>query len=252
MNIENFGWILDTSISPDEKLKQGDLVRFVDEKDPLKKVGIVVTADCDLENKKHAKLVTLVSVVSVKTIMENYLLPEDCEKKRPQIESYVFRCFSIENDQEVETKKALLIDEIKKTKISHDDASIVAAKFITDQLTSLSVKEYKAVMNASGSGVKKTDAINRQISDRGDLLILPDSEALEINGCVAWVRQIWQVPLNSIALRTSETRSRDGEKIARLDSPFRYRLTQLMAQVFSDIGLPDIKHSIEKSIEEAY
>ncbi|MDX7820536.1 hypothetical protein JJJ22_10995 [Aeromonas caviae] len=247
------GWILDEYIPPSASLKQGDLIKFTDETDPLRKVGIVVTADCDLSNKKHAKLVTLIPVVTVKDIMENYLLLEDCDRKKEQIENYAFRELRIEKQPDIEINQALLRSSIENTSGSDISESILTAvKIVTDQVTSISISEYTNLMHTLGISKKKADALSDQIRTRGDLLILPSPQDLGVTNNIAWVRQIWQVPLTSIALRTSETSSRKGEKIARLESPFRYRLTQLMAQVFSDIGLPDVKDSVQKEISGAY
>ncbi|MNL80928.1 hypothetical protein D3C87_2078990 [compost metagenome] len=60
------------------------------------------------------------------------------------------------------------------------------------------------------------------------------------------------MPISEVAIRTSEIGDRSGERMARLDSPYRYRLTQLMAQVFSDIGLPNIPDMVDQSLEDAY
>lgn len=252
MNINISGWVLDQYIAPCSCLTQGDLIRFEDEEDPLKKAGIVVTADCDLENKKHANLVTLVPVVSVQTLMEKYLLPEDCEKKRSQIENYAFKEFTIDQKQETDVKKAILREKLGSTPPDSSEPQIVAAKFTTHQLDTISIREYKLLMEKLGTNTKKTDALDQQISSRGDLLPLPSPEKLGIEGSIAWVRHIWQVRINTIAIRTSELNCRPGERLARLDSPYRYRLTQILAQVFSDIGLPGTTYSFSQSIQEAY
>ena len=252
MSEEIIGWILDKSIAPTAHLTQGDLIRFVDQTEPLRMVGIVVTADCDLEQKKHAKLVTLIPVVSVKILMENYLLPEDCEKKRAQIESYAFREFGIASDLELDARKAVLKGVMDGIPFEPEMAKSIAAKFATDQLNVISVAQYKTLMTAINLGPKKSSDLSKQIDSRGDLLILPSPIQLGIEGDVAWVRHIWQESLGDIAIRTSEVKSKAGERIARLDSPFRYRLTQLLAQVFSDIGLPDINSLIEQKIQDAY
>jgi hypothetical protein len=246
------GWTLEQSIAPCSCLTQGDLIRFEDEEDPLKKAGIVVTADCDLEKKKHANLVTLVPVVSVRTLMEKYLLPEDCEKKRSQIETYAFKEFTIDQKQETEVKIAILREKLEIASTDSSDPQIVAAKFATHQLDSISIREYKTLMEKIGISTKKTDSLDQQISSRGDLLPLPSPEKLGIEGSIAWVRHIWQVQINAIAIRTSELKDRPGERLARLNSPYRYRLTQILAQVFSDIGLPDTTNSFSQSIQEAY
>lgn len=252
MNTKINGWILDEFVAPDAHLKQGDLIKFDKEESPLKRAGIVVTADCDLEKKKHAKLVTLVSVIPVQIIMEHYLLLEDCEKKKPQIESYAYKSFDIDLGQDSELKKTLLMRALESPPADCDGASIVAARITLDQIDSIAVQQYKALMNVIQTGIKKVSALEQQVSSRGDLLLLPDPSELGVTGNIAWVRHIWQVPLTAIALRTSEVSFRQGERIARLDSPYRYRLTQLMAQVFSDIGLPDIQHPIEQNIQAAY
>jgi len=245
------GWVLDEFVAPTATLTQGDLIKFEGAEDPLRQVGIVVTADCDLERKKHARLVTLIPVVSVTVLLEKYLLPEDCEKKRDQIEAYVLKAFEVDREQEAALRNAVLKEKLTTTP-ELTEAQIVAGKFVADQLDEISISEYKALMEAIQNSVKKADALSKQILSRGDLLILPNLKELGLNDDIAWVRHIWQVPISDIAIRTSELSSRSGERIARLDSPFRYRLTQLLAQVFSDIGLPDIPNSVENRIKEAF
>jgi len=249
---EIYGWILDKFVAPDATLKQGDLIRFENKTDPIRKAGVVVTADCDLELKKHAKLVTLIPVVPVKVILENYLLPEDCEKKRAQIESYAFKEFKIEKDPELETRKANLREKIKDSPSTKNNPARIAALFTIDNIGYISIAEYKLLMDTINGGIKKASELSKQISNRGDTLLLPTPEKLGVNGEVAWIRNIWQEQLSSIAIRTSEVSTKQGERVARLDSPFRYRLTQLMAQVFSDIGLPNIPSLIEQNIQKAY
>lgn len=252
VNTEINGWILDASVSPCASLTQGDLIGFEEEEDPLRRYGIVVTADCDLEKGKHAKLVTLIPVVSVKTLLENYLFLEDCEKKRDMIEQFAFKQFEVEKSPEIEAMRAMLRDKLIVCDLTASDPKVIAAKVTLDELSCISVVEYKDLMAAIKNNVKKAKDLGSQIGSRGDVLNLPCTKALGIAGNIAWVRHIWQVPLSSIALRTSEAISKPGEKIARLDSPFRYRLTQIMAQVFSDIGLPDIPNVIEQSVQEVY
>lgn len=83
------GWILDTTVGPAPRLCQGDLIKFSCEKNALRRLGIVITADCDLEKNKHARLVTLVPILSVREIIEFCLIIEDCERKSAEIEKYL-------------------------------------------------------------------------------------------------------------------------------------------------------------------
>ncbi len=246
------GWILDEFVGPDAKLRQGDLIIFENCDDELQKTGVIVTADCDLEQKKHARLVTMVPVVTAQVVLERYLLLEDCEKKRELIEDYAFKQHDIDKNQEREIKISLLRRILDQSRDVDQKTTSIAANFALDSLHKISVGSYKGLMDAINSGPRKADALRDQIRNRGDILILPDAQKLGIVGEIAWIRHIWQVPLGDIAIRTSEINSRPGERVARLDSPYRYRLTQLMAQVFSDIGLPNTPDRIEELMKEVY
>lgn len=246
------GWLLDDAVGPDAKLRQGDLVVFEDAESPLREVGIIVTADCDLEQRKHARLVTLVPIVDAQTVLEQYLLIEDCERKRDLIETYLFKEFSIDARQERNVKLAILMQSYRCADFDIKDARRIAADFALGASDSILVEGYVELMKNIGSGPKAKKSVRDQIRSRGDLLILPSLKEFGIAGHIAWLRHIWQVSVNDIALRTSEMGDRPGERLGRLDSPFRYRLTQLMAQVFSDIGLPNIPDGMDEAIEEAY
>lgn len=245
------GWVLDEVVLPNARIRQGDLIRFEGATDTLRKLAIVVTADCDLEQKKHARTVTLVPVVSATTIIEHYLIPDDCEKKKPLIEQYVFGYFSILHNQEETVKYALLRERLSNR---GDPPSIVeiAAAFLLHQTDAISFNDYAILMSEMNLAARKIASFKDQLRSRGDLLILPEAHPLGIKGHIAWVRQLWQTSPSDVALRTSEVAARAGERIARLDSPFRYRLTQLIAQVFSDIGLPNMPDSIDQILDEAY
>lgn len=246
------GWIFDDYIAPDARLSQGDFIRFDGEDSPLRKFGIVVTADCDLEQRKHARSLTLVPVVPSSTVLEYYLIPEDCEKKRSMIERYVFKQVSIDENQDAETKLALLKQVYTEQGANLDATTRLGTEFILGRISSVSVSDYKNLMEKVKSGPKKLEALKQQLRSRGDLLILPDTSDFAVKAGVAWMRHVWQMPISEVAIRTSEIGDRSGERMARLDSPYRYRLTQLMAQVFSDIGLPNIPDMVDQSLEDAY
>jgi hypothetical protein len=246
------GWLLDDTVGPDAKLRQGDLIVFDRAESPLRKVGVIVTADCDLEQKKHARLVTLVPIVDARIVLEQYLLLEDCERKRELIEAYMFKEYAIDTRQERATKLSMLQNAYGLSNQDGKDARRVAADFVFGSSDSIPVAGYVDLMRNIGSGPKKKDAVRDQIRNRGDLMLLPSIKKLGVAGHIAWLRHIWQVGLDDIALRTSEVSGRPGERLGRLDSPFRYRLTQLMAQVFSDIGLPNIPDEMDEAMEDAY
>lgn len=179
------GWLLDDAVAPDAKLRQGDLIVFEGSENPLRNVGIIVTADCDLEQRKHARLVTLVPVVDARTILERYLLFEDCERKRDLIESYLFKAYSIDVRQERATKLTLLRQTYTPSDLDGKDLRKVAADFVFGASDSIAVEGYVKLMRDIGSGPKGKNALRDQIRSRGDLLMLPSTKKLGVAGHIA-------------------------------------------------------------------
>lgn len=236
------GWIVDDKVTPASHLQQGDLIAFRSD-DPLRRYGVIVTADCDLEHKKHARLVTMVPVIELCDLVERYFLLEQCDKQSAQLISLVQRTFELHQWPSLPEDFAELRARIEEHQNSAAmSAPCLAARLLLHEIDRLSPTEYTAVMTAASVKVgdmrKKVDA---QVKSKGDILLLPPLTDLGIKADIAWIRHIWQMPLRNIVFRNSEIRGDDtGQKVARLASPYRYRLTQLMAQVFSDIGLPDM------------
>lgn len=201
------GWILDDVVLPNARIRQGDLVRFEGATDALRKLAIVVTADCDLEQKKHARTLTLVPVVAVTTIIEQYLIPDDCEKKKNLIENFAFSRFSIPAEQDDDVKYALLREKAAQGSDA-TSALAIASAFLLHDVDRIPLSSYNTLMSAMKVGAKKIESFKDQLRSRGDLLILPEATALGIKGHIAWVRQLWQTSASDVALRTSEVAAR--------------------------------------------
>lgn len=235
-----YGWALDEKLVPGQRIRQGDLVIFNGETNPLRKAGIVVTADCDLEKKKHGRLVTLVPIVTVDALLENYLLIEACERQKDTIGGYVKRVLKIEGKTDDPVTLAEIRAQISLPETEHEDVLTMAANFLLHNVEKISIAEYKALMKALKVDISQNNKkIEDQIKSKGDLIAIPTPAAFGVEGEIVWVRQLWQIPLGKIVDKNSEVATGIGQRIAHLDSPFKYRVTQVMAQVFSDIGLPD-------------
>lgn len=239
--MKDIGWTIEDKVSPDSHLRQGDLIAFQSD-DRLRRFGLVVTADCDITQRKHARLVTLVPVVELVDIVECYLLLELCERYREQIMKFVSKQFgvsvSLALPEDVEALCALIreMPTDPKARSAH-----LGAKILLHQVERLQADDFRMIMEGAGLNIQKlSERLEQQVRSKGDLLVLPSLRSLGIPADIAWVRHIWQVPLKEIVFRTSQVQPTNGQRVARLNSPYRYRLTQLMAQVFSDIGLPDL------------
>lgn len=244
------GWIFEDRVLPTSHLSQGDLIAF-ENSEPLRRYGLVVTADCDLENRKHGRLVTLVPVVELVDIVEYYLLLEHCDRQRDSLLGLVGKIFQVDHQLSLAEDVAEL--RLKISERASDDkwaTECLAARLILHEVDRLTVAQYKAVMEMAGVKVGNlAKKFEGQIGSKGDILVLPSLANAGINANIAWVRPVWQLPLRSVVFRTSQVSADNGQRVARLDSPFRYRLTQLMAQVFSDIGLPDLPSEFTPQLE---
>jgi hypothetical protein len=235
------GWTLYEQVLPGDRLRQGDLAAFLSD-DPLRQYGLVVTADCDLANRKHGRLITLVSVISLKTALEHYLLLEQLDRQRDKLIAYTRHHFELTGDLIDPIVSADLRSRVDRASHNSDfRLPCLAAKGILNDLDTISGPDFSELMTTIGISTQNLSArIANQIRDKGDLIVLPKPSFLRDSVELAWVRQIWQLPLRQIVLRNSEVSPASGMRIARLDSPFRYRATQVMGQVFSDIGTPDV------------
>jgi hypothetical protein len=250
-DIREFGWTIEQRVSPDTQLRQGDLIAFQSD-DKLRQFGLVVTADCDLTQRKHARLVTLVPVVELCDVVECYLLPELCERQRLQIAGFVGKAFGVSVTEALPEDLEDLRGRIERASADPRLAvACLAARVLMHDVERLSAGDYKKISHALGQKPGQLEKrLEQQVKAKGDLLVLPPLVSLKIAADIAWVRHVWQVPLKDIVFRTSQLGPNKGQRVARLDSPFRYRLTQLMAQVFADIGLPDVPREVEKEISE--
>lgn len=236
------GWILDDRISPGNRLHQGDLVIFKNA-DPLRTNGLVVTADCDLDKRKHGRLITLVPIVSVATVVEHYLLLDQLNSYQDQLTSFVFREFALSGTLSDPIVAAELRSKINDAQNDTSaDLPCLAAKGILHELDEIKGPAFCALMKAINIPIDNLSGkLQNQLASKGDLVALPVPSFLSDTANIVWVRPVWQVPLREIVWRNSEINEKVGVRIARLDSPYRYRVTQVMGQVFSDIGTPDVK-----------
>lgn len=246
--VASSAWDVYGRTSAKDKLNQGDLIRFDDGEGRIK-WGIVVTADCDLENRKHSRLVTLVPLLSTEQLIGRCLAFDFVEYK---IEAMSQKCranFGIHvqpDDPAFQSELKAILLEGKVV----GEIDLLLARLVCGEDVEVSVVEFRQVVEYAGLGwltcVKRLES---QIESRGDMLVL-EAPPFENKGeFVAWLRGIWQEPVSNVAVAMSQLGDRRGVRVAQLKSPYRYRLTQMLGQVFSDIGLPDRpKTAIDPSI----
>lgn len=248
MEVESGVWLFeDNSNLFNQKLEQGDLLR-IGNSAPYK-YGIVVTADCDLENKKHSGIVTFVPLISVADAICSSLIHDLMSRREDECRSRLIKIFELDMVSGLPIRTQLLVALRQRGFLAeHDFASV----FESDVLAALlccalypnpTLEQCKLISAFFGWDWPKTvDTFSQQISSRGDFLPLCHPALAVDDVSVAWLRGVNQCQISVVALKTSEE-TEEGKaalRIGKLKSPFIYRLTQMFGQVFSDIGLPNL------------
>ncbi|NOT88856.1 MAG: hypothetical protein HOP03_11815 [Lysobacter sp.] len=235
-------WNMYTGVAPSDILQQGDLIKFSKE-GVIDRYGIVVTADCDLDKRKHSRLVTLVPLLSVEDVICQCLSFDAFEHYSSKLKDFCRISLGID----VSPTDGQFLPKVRLRLMANDIAdenAKLAAKIIVHAPFEMTVSRLRSILDAAGVDWPKViDRLRNQIKTRGDLLLLSRPPLTMTDAQIAWLRPMWQEQVSSIALRTSESASRTGLRVAQLNSPFRYRLTQMLGQVFSDIGLPNFSVS---------
>lgn len=253
----------------EDGLSQGDVIRWGTQEDCMLKAGIVVTADCDLAKGKHWGKVTVVPLISATEYFDQFYLPKQLEKLEPDLlklfTSVIGRTSSKSENTESpspEVVEQLLgmatLPEPFSTSSSATAAHSVIRKargLVEIESSTQTLNQAAALKDKSNKNFSQTKIKDFLNNTPGDCMILPEISGLQSGIHIAYLRIMREVTERDIALKTSETSNEKGQRIGCLIPVVRYRLTQMLAQVFSDIGLPDeyesgLKNERNKFFEE--
>ena len=223
-------------------LQQGDLIRLKQEELPSI-YGIVVTADCDLDKRKHSRLVTVVPFITLEEVICKCLAFDLFEQKSEELRAQCKTLLQLSQNP----ADASFIGGVKafvREGIYASRKQEVLAKVVAHELSEIGMEDLKDIISLLGMSWSKTvDKFKQQVGSRGDLLLLTKPPLVSETPRVAWLRAIRQLPIADISLKTSESSGNRWQRVAQLKSPFRYRLTQMLGSVFADVGLPDMPKS---------
>jgi hypothetical protein len=250
-------------------IRQGDVFRWESEHSerPWLQYGVVVTADCDLAKTKTKGRLSYVPALT----MEDYIWHFWREPKFAQTQKSHLMKFTTrvnrrlqQDDPQVEISEDAAIawlqrlgadqflDEIRIT----DNGQRANFKKIANELTLLSklleaaepdlilLKSCYAIKNpkADPDDVKAlASEVQSSLSSLpGDVFFLPHVSDRTDEGIFLMLRNITQCEISTIATRPDEIKfgNAKARRIGRIAAPFRYAITQNLARVFSDIGLP--------------
>jgi hypothetical protein len=253
----------------DSPIRQGDVFKWDDEHTirPWYQYGVVVTADCDLAQNKTMGRLSYIPALT----MEDYIWHFWRDAKFSSVQKSHLAKFTSRLNNRLKKdahaggvseeaawtwlqRKGIdgLLDEIAMT----DKGQRSDIKKIADDLVKLSsLLEAKmpdlgllqvcyAIRNpkASPDDVKALalEVQSSMASLPGDVFFLPHVSDRPDEGIFLMLRNITQCEISEIAIRPDELKfgSAKARRLGRIAAPFRYAITQNLARVFSDIGLP--------------
>ena len=256
----------------EEPLLQGDIFKWSSDYfgRPWATYGVVVTADCDLVKGKTRGIASYVPAL----VMEDYIWHHWKHGKFEKALEAVSLKFLTKVNNRLEklgqTTKPIsleaalqwlkrvgidgLYDELKITDNGQkkDIASLVEELNSLQALADSDVPDlgllqacfclkYKNKQIQPGDFSALADEVQSSISKLpGDVFYLPLEREGEEAGLFLMLRHIRQVDISEISTRIADMTLRDtrAKRLGRITAPYRYAITQNLARVFSDIGLP--------------
>jgi len=257
-------------VSPSEPLRQGDVLAELSEA-PSCEALVVVTADCDLTHNKFGGHLTALPVVSLADYVRDYWLARELGRYRRQIEDRLLGemvdLFELSGmDHRLPSEERLLewpldvgadgVGERLGLPSKSLDPLRASIQLMTDLLEATAsgcvYRQWEACCGvAAPLGMARNPdraraSLVKRLSNEvpvqlpGDVLYLNRLVPGDDRGFVALARFPVQVRPDLISLTASGQLFEQSrfQRVARLASPFRYRLTQLFGEVYSAIGLP--------------
>lgn len=275
--------------NPREGVRQGDIIRWETPTSPWEVYAIVVTADCDIALGKHAEIVSYIPVLSLADYWRLFTVPKKIDKYA--VEKFIpgarerirklQRSYRPDFPQEMSDQaianliqSSLPGEVVEQFRVPASECSAVT-EMLTAFKSVMQIPKDDGLMglvnllatlrainggNASNKNSHAVlDELAKEIKDLpGDAFFIGCIESGRADGFVAYLRFVRELHTEAIALQSSDLKKTTTKvrRIARLRSPFIYRLTQQLGNVFADIGLPgeyeekrsSIANDIKKSL----
>jgi len=250
------------------QIKQGDFLHWKGATDPFHRYAIVVTADCDLSRGKHWGRITVVPVLSVEDYCTHLVAPRILESLKARLTktlgeeiAIAQRAPSQSANREVASAELILLDDEFEAHWTDHPQIVKCCRVLRDIQ---GAQHYSNARDCLKDGLEVLGYNSAALAERvasslssppGDVLFIPAPSILGLDFGVAWLRVVREVSDAQLVKKLSEWSPGKAMRVARLGPIFRYRLTQRLAQVFSDIGLPedyeaDLKQHIEHKARE--
>jgi hypothetical protein len=253
-----------------EPLRQGDVFEWrLQQNDPWRRWGVIVTADCDLHRSKHRGVLSYVPILSIDAFLSTHWIPDQVERQFEHhgnstralinrvsgrgegedtgISLGAFSDWLVRDGIDGIVASLPGVDEgsrrdlIQRLELCRDVKSLREAVSLRDHVRALAAFLAKA---SRGDAPVAEERLWQQIAAfmlrlPGDAFFLDLLSPAYNTGYVACLRRIHEINASQFPESPLEAEAVDVVRISRMNAPYKYRLTQQLAAVFTDIGLPD-------------
>jgi len=256
-----------TQIDDTEEVRQGDIIRQLNPKNGLtERLGIVITADCDIAQKKNGERYTWLEIVPMAAYVEGPWAQEQLRKLSEKRSKGVLDYLNAQIRKRDPSLTALTHEALVLWLRSKSAEEILASttgkspaagdKQLRDlQAFALTVSSdenesafsrLKGAWTLYGTDEKsQQDSVRNAFKDSGgfqDYFVLPELPRETGLGFVVMLRSMWSLMANDLYLTEQDARINDRpdafHRLGRLNDGIRFSITQKLAFLFSRIGMP--------------
>ena len=255
-----------TQIEDTEEVRQGDIIRKLNPKTGEATLGIVITADCDIAQRKASERYTWLEIVPMAAYIEGPWAEEQmrklsekrskaiCEYLNGQIRKQQQGLAPLTHESLVKWLRSKTAEEILarvtgKVPTAEDkplrDLQGFALTVSADK-TESAFRRLKAAWALFGIEEKtQQDSVRSAFKDGGgfqDYFVLPELPRQTGIGFVVMLRSMWTIMAPDLYLTEQDARIHDRpdafHRLGRLNDGIRFSITQKLAFLFSRIGMP--------------
>jgi hypothetical protein len=273
-------------IEDTEEVRQGDIIRKLNLKTgEVEKLGVVITADCDIAQRKASGRYTWLEIVPMTTYIEGPWAQEQLRKLSEKHSKTICEYLNGQIRKLQPDLSALTHDSLVQWLRSKTAEEILA--IITNQKPAPNDKQLRALQGFAitvGTDEKQTafsrlraawklfnvdeknqlGNVRSAFKDGGgfqDYFVLPELPQQSGLGFVVMLRSMWTIMAAELYLTEQDARIDDHpdafHRLGRLNDSIRFSITQKLAFLFSRIGMPTAFESAcetasELTIEEFF
>jgi len=255
-----------------EKTRQGDVLQWIDPAvdEVWRRFGVVVTADCDIAWRKHRGIVSYCPILTLDNYLQLFWFPEQLRRHEERLSATLHADIVQLQKEYSDLTEPVSAGEIPSWLEDRGPQGVVEDLKVPDgkrqallqrlelyqrvarAKSSQDVNEQVAAMAFAKAGSLRAEDGRKREQDvwkdfqghklPGDWFFLTRLPGGHDGGFIVYLRRIQEIPENQIAIEPDTERNKPGtvtaRRLGRMNSPFLYRLTQQLAAVFADIGLP--------------